>query len=249
MDKELYKKHYEAEKKVWWFIGRRYLIYKNIFRIWKSESKPTILDFGCGTGGMLDELKDVAETYGCDTEQLAVEFCQKRGLKNITKLENNNIPYENNYFDIITSMDVLEHIEDDKRAMSELKRILKSRGKLLITVPAFMFLWTTRDERLHHYRRYTKNELKIKLSSIGFNIKKCSYMHSFYFLPLLFIYKIKKLIKNNDASADIKTDFSFVPGPVNKLLTSLLYLEVFWLKYFTLPFGVSLFCIAEKNKD
>jgi SAM-dependent methyltransferase len=248
MDKELYNKHYEAERKVWWFIGRRYLISKNIFRIWKSGSKPKILDFGCGTGGMLDELKDVAETYGCDTEQLAVEFCQKRGLKNITKLENNNIPYENNFFDVITAMDVLEHIDDDKRAMSELKRILKSSGKLLITVPAFMFLWTTRDERLHHFRRYTKNELKSKLSSSGFKINKCSYMHSFYFLPLLLIYKIKKLFGKKDNAADIKTDFSYVPGPVNKILTGMLILEAFWLKYLNMPFGVSLFCIAEKEQ-
>ena len=249
MDKDLYKPHYEAEKKGWWAVGRRNLITKNIKSIWKSSEQPVILDFGCGTGGMLDELKIIGVTYGCDTEDLAIEFCKQRGLENIKKLQGNRLPYNDNSFDIIVTMDVLEHIENDKNTINELNRILKNEGFIFVTVPAFMSLWTTRDVRLHHFRRYTKKELQNKIREAGFKIKKCSYMHLFYFLPLLILYKIKFIFKKKENTSDIKTDFSVVPSFINFLLIKALNLETFILKFINFPFGVSLFCIAKKENS
>ena len=248
MEKDLYKQHYEAEKRGWWAVGRRNMIINFIHSLKGVPQTPDILDFGCGTGGMLDDLKKFASVYGCDTEDIAIELCKQRGLENITKLDGKTIPYENERFDVITAMDVLEHVEDDVFVMNELNRILKKGGYLMITVPAFMTLWTTRDERLHHFRRYKKKELVTRLKSADFEVVKCSYMHFFYFLPLLFVYKLKYFIKRKENVSDVKTDFSVVPKPINSTLIAALNTETFFLKFINFPFGVSLFCIARKKK-
>lgn len=247
MDIELYKELYETEKVGWWDTSRRNLIMSRIKLLSNSQAKPLILDFGCGTGGMLEELQKIAITFGCEKEDIAIELCRKRGLTNIVKIYDKTIPFENNSFDIVITLDVLEHIEDDFFAISELNRVLKEKGFLLITVPAFMLLWTTRDERLHHYRRYNKKLLVNKLKDTGFIIRKCTYMHFFYFIPLLIIYKLKYLIRRKNKVTDIKTNYSKLPKPINSFLIGILRFESFLMKYINFPFGVSILCLAQKS--
>jgi SAM-dependent methyltransferase len=246
MEKNLYKGLFETEKSGWWDVSRRNLVLNRIRSLFNSREKPYILDYGCGTGGMLVELQKFAETFGCDKENIAVELCKKRGLTNIIKLEDQTVPYQDNFFNIIITLDVLEHIKDDIFTIKELKRVLKPKGFIIITVPAFMILWTTRDKRLHHFRRYSKKELLTKLINAGFEVRKCTYMHFFYFFPLLILYKVKFLISRNKKVSDIKTNYSRLPRPLNSLLIKILSFESFLLKYMNFPFGVSIFCIAQK---
>jgi SAM-dependent methyltransferase len=247
MDIDLYKELYETEKIGWWDTSRRNLIMNRIKLISNFKEKPYILDFGCGTGGMLEELQEFSVAYGCDKEDIAIEFCGKRGLTNIVKIRDKTIPFKDNYFDIVIALDVLEHIEDDFFNICELNRVLRHKGFLLITVPAFMLLWTTRDKRLHHFRRYNKKPLANKLKDAGFIIRKCTYMHFFYFIPLLIIYKLKYLINRKNKVSDIKTNYSKVPRLINSFLIKILNFESFLMKYINFPFGVSIFCIAQKS--
>jgi SAM-dependent methyltransferase len=246
MDTELYPGLYEAENNGWWSVSRRKMVIKFLQRLSNMPDMPLILDFGCGTGKMLEDLKKIALVHGCDNNDAAIEFCKLRGLQNITKIRDASTPYPDNYFDVILAMDVIEHIENDLDVIKELKRILKPGGYLFITVPAFMTLWTSRDERLHHYRRYDKNELIKKLMAAGVDLKKCSYMHLFYFFPLLFFYKYISFFRSKESIPDIKTDYSILPKIINLIFIKILDIESYLLRYINFPFGVSLFSISQK---
>lgn len=134
-----YKLMYELEKSHWFFKARRKVL-ESFISLYVIRGEKKILDFGCGTGNIVEMLEAFGKVSGADSSNVAIEFCAKRRLSNIflTKLED-RLPFADNGFDIICAFDVLEHIENDEDTLKELKRILKSGGKFFITVPAFSF--------------------------------------------------------------------------------------------------------------
>ena len=145
-------------------------------------------------------------------------------------------------YDCIILADVLEHIKDDSKALKNLKKILKPYGQILITVPAYNFLFSKKDEVLKHFRRYGYNEIK-NLISKNFKILRISFFNTLLFLPIAFITLIFKILK-----IDYIEDVENTP---NKLINNLLYyifsIELFFLKYIDFPFGVSIIIVCEKN--
>jgi SAM-dependent methyltransferase len=242
MKKFLYKDLYDQEEKHWWHIAKRKIVLSFAKKYLKTRNN-MILDIGCGAGKNLENLKLLGKVWGVDSSYEAIKFCKIRGLKNVKLGKVEKLTFPNNSFNLITLLDVLEHV-DDKKALSEVKRVLRKKSYVIITVPAYPSLWSKWDENLRHKRRYKKQGLKKLLESGGFKIINLSFMHS-YLLPWhLLIRPIKSLLQANEYSSDFNLDNPFW-GLIGKIVTQV---ERPFVTRGLVPFGLSLIVVAQKNE-
>jgi ubiquinone/menaquinone biosynthesis C-methylase UbiE len=235
-----YQKMYDLEQNNWWWVGRRIILASLLKELTTSASK--ILDVGCGTGMNLRLLNAYGDVTGLDISAFALDCCRKRGFNHVVVGDIEKLPFENNVFDIITALDVLEHV-DVPKALAEMYRVLKPRGYNVITVPAFQFLWSGHDQALGHKQRYNAKQMKRLLGACGFKIVKISYWNTFLF-P--FIAAIRLIKFRTQGKTELRSD-NFEFGPIiNGLLSTILKMEAKIIPHVNLPFGVSLVCIARK---
>lgn len=246
MESYLYNLLYQQEKTYWWSVARRSLVIQMWKRATGARAPARILDAGCGTGALIEDLHPYGYTAGLDVHTDALRFCKERDLKGLANGSGDALPFRKRVFDVAFCLDTVEHIPDDRRVFAELYRVLAPQGHCIITVPAFPFLWSERDVRLHHQRRYTRKELAGKLKATGFHIRKCSYFSVFYF-PLLAALVMAR--RRGNAPPKIDTDIASVPRPLNRLFIGILAVESMLLRWFNFPFGVSLLCVAQKPVD
>ena len=187
MQQHLYSIMYEVEESHWWFVGRRRIIESFVRKICDdlAMERPFILDVGCGTGANLEMLKQFGETHGIDISEDALEFCRARGLERVQLGAAESLPYENEKFDLVTALDVVEHLDDDVAGLKEMYRVLRPGGRLLIFVPAFMFLWGVQDDVGHHRRRYKLDDLRLAVREAGFEVERATYANISFFAPIL----------------------------------------------------------------
>lgn len=245
MEINKYEEMEKLEKFHWWFVYRQNILkicIKKYLSKLKRDAK--ILDIGCGTGGNLQLLNEsFIDVMGVDNSDLAIRYCQDKNLKNILKAELPDLALvEDNSVDLILLLDVLEHIEDDNFTIAVLKSKLKKGGYLLMSVPAFSFLWTKHDEGFHHKRRYSLSEIVKKLKAQDFKIIKSSYMYFLLFPAVVLMRLFKKISKNYAEKDDFELNNSFL----NSLIIKILSIETFLFQYFDYPFGSSVLILGEK---
>ena len=171
------------------------------------------------------------------SDYLLSEYKKNKQVKILKKL-NRSIKY-----DYIILADVLEHIKDDTSALNSLKKFIKPKGKILLTVPAYNFLFSKKDEILKHFRRYSYNEIK-NLVSKNYSVKRATFFNTLLFLPIAAITIIFKILK-----IDYIDDVEKTPNKIiNNLLNFIFNLELFFLKYIDFPFGMSIIIVGEKKK-
>jgi SAM-dependent methyltransferase len=248
MHKEFYAEYYEIEDKHWWFVGRRQVLLAILDRYLKPGNTQRvpgrILDVGCGTGTMLGYLSRYGQAQGIDADEEAVRFCRERGVSNVQQVTASILPFEDSTFDLVTMLDVLEHIDDDAGTLRELHRVLRPGGMLLISVPAYRFLWGPQDEISNHKRRYVAGLLRERLVEAGFRVRRLSYFNTFLF-PV--IAAIRLLRPYRPGSPNLKSDFTMTrSGPANALLGRIFALEAPIVEHVNLPFGVSILALARK---
>lgn len=206
------------------------------------EKKLAILDAGCGGGKLAEELQNYGEVTGIDPSPEAIEFCKKRGLKNLWLGQIENYQPDKK-FDCVVALDILEHCENDKAAIKKINDILNPDGIAIIFVPALKTFWSEQDEISHHYRRYTYKELQEKFKKQGFKIPTQSYFNFLLAVPIWIIRKTMNLLKIKSAS-EIKMTNEFL----NKILEIVFSAEIPLLKAgFKFPFGVSLMGVYKKS--
>ena len=150
MELSEYKKLYDYENAYWWFVGKRKVIKYLLDRYAPFSRRIRLLDVGCGTGANLNMLNEYGEAIGLDSSKESLKFCRQRDLSLLVLGLADQINFKDNCFDIVTALDLLEHIEEDKLVLSEIYRILKKQGRLIMTLPANMLLWSQHDFALHH---------------------------------------------------------------------------------------------------
>src|SRR3989344_4432859 len=241
MKKYLYEDLFALEEKHWWHIAKRRAI-KKIIRKYSHIKNPKILDIGCGAGKNMEELQELGNVYGLDSSPEALSLCRKRGLKKLTQGSAEMTHLKSASFNIITMLDVLEHTNDNL-TLKEMQRILKKGGIIIITVPAFNWLWSKWDEVLHHKRRYTTYTLKQKLLANNFDPIKMTYLFSFLVIPALIIRTIKQIF----FTKFYPSDFKLSNPALNLLLGSFAELEFFFAERFYIPFGTSVLVVAKKH--
>ncbi len=233
----------------WWFVGRRSILLSILNRYLGAGATDgrQILDVGCGTGTMLTHLARFGDARGVDMDLEAVGYCHDRGLQQVTQSGADSLPFEKDRFDVVTALDVVEHIDDDLGALREMKRVLKPGGLLLLTVPAYRFLWGRQDDINLHKRRYVARELRSRLQAAGFEVERLTYMNAILFPAIAAIRLLRRILPE---PPKLESDFAFpAPQPLNVLLSAVFGSERYVLTRFDAPFGVSIMALARRPLD
>jgi SAM-dependent methyltransferase len=244
---EEYRIMYEAEDTHWWYRGVHISMLTLLGLTPKKHKNLRILDAGCGTGGNLQFLSDAGyeRLEGFDYSEHALYFCRKRGLTGVKHGSATDIPFPSNSYPVVISCDMLNDtgIKDEHAALKELYRVLKPGGKLFLNLPALSFLAGEHDLATSVARRYTRRSISDLLSEEGFTLKRVTYRNMLLF-PLIFI--VRKLRSARDNAASVRSDIELPPSPINTLLTTVMRLEAFLLRYVDLPIGSSVSVVAVK---
>jgi SAM-dependent methyltransferase len=246
VETELYDYFYRAEERHWWFRARRAILADMLERMHLPETV-AIADVGCGTGGMLPVLARYGRVTGVDESSLAREYCARSGFLDVQSPAEWQRAGER--YDLVTAFDVIEHVEDDVAFLKSLHDHLVPGGRLLATVPAYPFLWSTFDEMNHHYRRYTGRTLKRSLAASGFSVLRFTHMNAFLFPALAGARLFDRAFgrpPQNEAERRRLVERWFHVGPLNGLLESIFASERYWLRVGGFPFGASIIAVASK---
>ncbi|MEQ9672700.1 class I SAM-dependent methyltransferase [Coleofasciculus sp. G2-EDA-02] len=241
MDAQMYQQMMELQDKHWWFVARR-LIIEQVIQTLKLPESAEIFEVGCGTGGNLEMLARYGEVYGMELDETARLFASDLKLGEIQPgCLPDDIPFPDKTFDLIVLLDVLEHLEDDTGSLQALSKKLKPSGWLLITVPAYPWLWTRQDELLHHKRRYLRRNLQQVVRCAGYCLHFSSYFNFFLF-PLITGGRLLLTLFNKN-----EDELVMPPTLMNKLLINVFAFERHLIRRLFLPFGVSIMLLAQRN--
>jgi SAM-dependent methyltransferase len=249
MNPEEYRKMYELEDRYWYFQGRKDIIGGILDQhIDLKNRNLRVLDVGCGTGLMLGKLMAMGlNPIGADLHELSMQYCRKRGAKNLTRADVTHLPFSDDSFDLILALDLIEHVEDDNGLLKEFRRVAAPGAKVLITVPSHPFLWSEHDDALMHYRRYQKAPFLRQLRDIGLKPIRYSYAIALLYFPIVAFRLAQRLIPRRKEGP--KTHLIDLPKPLNLLLIRLLQLEGKILRKIDLPFGLTILALAEVEKS
>lgn len=240
MEVEVYRRMGEMEECHWWFVARRRIL-EHLIASLKLPSPCRILDIGCGTGGNLPMLCRFGEVLGMDMSDIALQRAQQRGVCPVVR---GSLPWsmpETPLFDLVTLLDIVEHVDDDRAALASAGDRLAQGGYVLITVPAFPFLWGGHDVRHHHKRRYRRTGLVNLVRQAGLQPVYASY-YNFWLFPLIAAFRALKNVLSISGSDDER----HLPAWLNGLLGAVFSSERHLLGKVRLPMGLSLVVIARK---
>jgi len=243
MQESTYQDLGQHEDTLWRSVANREMVTAFWKKFRRSPDRYRTLDVGCGAGAMVKFLEKETSSFGMDESLLALELAKARQLHKLFLGDLEHLPVKSHSFDLISAIDVIEHTQNDEQVISELFRILKKDGLLISIIPAFNFLWSQRDERLGHKKRYTVSEIKKLMRQAGFTLLKCSYINLFYFVPFAALIFWRRLFNR---VARIKTDVPAFPELVNCVLLGLLRMETSLLLNIDFPIGVSTVCVVRK---
>lgn len=236
-----YGRMYAHEDHYWWFVSRRELVL-DLARRFVRRPDPLLVDVGCGTGATAAALRGLGRVIGVDFSPLALENCARRGLRDLVAAKAESIPLAGGSADAIVATDILEHLDDDRAALAEFRRILRPGGHAIVTVPAYQFLWSEHDEALMHHRRYVAGQLRDRAEAEGFRPA-----HLGYALSLLFPLALGRLRKpRRDPARPPEALIRPVPGWLNAGLIGLQRVETVLSRRATLPWGLSVVAVLEK---
>jgi len=232
---------FTTEERHWWYRVRREIVLNLLADIRKNLGREiSILDVGCGAGGLLKELGRFGNAYGIDVSEDAVQFGREHGVQHIQLGSVSAIPYPDNHFDVVCALDVLEHVQHDHAAVNEIRRVLRPGGRAIVSVPAFPSLWGITDVLSYHYRRYRLRPLTVLAMNSGFEIIRATYFNTILFIPIALVRLTVRMLGLRVGSEN--QSFGFL----NELFYRLFHMETMFLKYMNLPFGISILMIAQK---
>lgn len=249
MDLSLYESTYRVEDTHWWFVGRRAVVFDELRRVIGQHedghgpiSWPRILDLGCGTGRNLAELRQLGDAVGLDLEARALEFCRRRGLTSVAQARAEHLPFRDGSFDVVTALDLLEHLDDDVAGAREIFRTLRPGGLFLAFVPAYRWLWGPQDDISHHRRRYTPHTIAGTLRRAGFRVQRLTHANLFLLPAIL---AGRRYLRATHRRVD--SENALHPSWSNGILREIFSAERHILRWADLPMGVSILCVASKE--
>ncbi|CAB3668904.1 class I SAM-dependent methyltransferase [Trinickia soli] len=244
MSPEAYLEMAETELEHWWFRGRRDVLC-SILRQLALAPQTRVLEVGSGTGGNLDLLAEFGSVSGLemDANALAMSVERTRGCFDIRRGRcPDDIPFHDGAFDLICFLDCLEHISDDVGTLKRMHALLAPGGSIVLTVPAYQWLWSGHDEFLHHRRRYDRASLTRCAQAAGYRIERITYFNTLLFPLAVAVRLCDRLRRRGRSSGDA------VPAePLNAALYGIFKSESSWLAHHGLPFGVSLLAVLKAD--
>lgn len=243
MEREQYHLMAENEETHWWYVARRNILRNTLTRLQMSATQ-NVLEVGCGTGGNLQLLSEFGNLHACEMNETALKIARNRGIIIPERgCLPDALPFPDKKFDLICLFDVLEHVPDDKESLHVLRSRVSDDGYLVLTVPAYMWLWSYHDVSHHHKRRYLLRSLVSLLSDTGFDVVNASYFNTFLFPIIAGMRLLKRAFHLPDG------DDEKIPAKLtNALLAKIFESERMLVPRFRLPFGVSILVVAKPRR-
>jgi len=244
MDQTMMNRTLAVDEHHWWYRGRRRVIRAELDRLPLPEDAH-VLDAGCGSGRTLVELVDYGrEVSGIELNAEAAELARGRGLGEVRIGRLEELPWADSTFDLITCLDVIEHVPDDVAALVELRRVARPGAWLLVTVPAYQALWSHHDEANHHFRRYSRSLLRSSARAAGWQIERVSSFNSLLLAPAAAVRLAQRRMRSQNGATN---DLDVGPAWLNDVLERPMALEAGWLaRGRTLPVGLSLLAVLRR---
>jgi SAM-dependent methyltransferase len=228
----------------WWYRGRRRIVRAELDKL-ALGGRPRVLDAGCGSGRTLDELAGYGEVSGIDLSEAAVGAARERGHADLHVGPVERLPWPDATFDLVTSLDVIEHTDDDRVTLRELLRVTKPGGHLLVTVPAYQALWSAHDVVNLHKRRYDRRMLRAAAAESGWSVERMTAFNSLLLAPAAAVRLLQRLRPVDPATHTSELELS--PPWLNATLELPLRAEAAWLaRGRTLPAGLSLLALLRR---
>jgi SAM-dependent methyltransferase len=241
MERVVFDRMAELDQLHWWFIARRRILEKLILRVVRPPADAKVLELGCGTGHNLPMLGKFGKVEASELDRCARALARKR-LGRVVR--NAKLPdltmFKRNGYDLIALLDVLEHVPGDLAALRAIHMRLKPGGALLLTVPANAWMWSAHDSAHHHFRRYSKKQLKELFLRSGLEVQLLSYFNSLLFPPIALARLVGKVTRRESA------DDRLPAASVNWLLDKVFGIERWLLGRVPMPFGVSLVAVVRR---
>lgn len=241
---------YELVSKVqyqhWWWLGRKKLIESVIEGYIDLSRKLAIADVGCGYGANIPMLRQYGDVVGLELNKEAISEIENTWGSSVQTVIWKSPEAINQKFDLILMADVLEHIPNDREAVDWIFEHLSDTGRILLTVPAHMYLWSEMDDVVHHYRRYNRAAL-LGLFEEKFIVEKISY-YNFFLFPIKVAFVLFSSLKQKVSRGENKRSYNDVPSPaVNRLFKYIMYIEIKLIKHLSLPTGAGMILLARKK--
>ena len=241
------------EDQHWWFATRTWSLL-NLIDANISRRDGNVLDIGCGAGNMIHHLRRYGNVQGIEVDARPVAMAQQRGYDVRLGDATQRIPFDDASFDLVTALDVIEHVDEDEAILREAYRVLRPNGILTISTPAFMGLWSYNDVLNGHKHRYTPQELRERIERAGFRIKRLTFGFFLVFplsAPLIVLRNKlgqKPELKSHHIDRDeYQVEMEPTSPLVNTVLRGVGRVEAAMLKAIDLPIGSSLMVVAEKS--
>lgn len=244
MQSSEYKTMFENESSHFYYLGNHRIILSLVNKYFSKRKNLKILDAGCGTGMLASRLKPLGDVVGIDSSPIAVQFAKVRKI-NVKKATVAKIPFKNDNFDLVVSIDVIYHnsIKNDLVPLREFYRVLKPGGLLIIRVPANKWLLRSTDQHVHTRERYTLKELEDKLIVTGFKICKITYINISLLIPAITAYFFEKIFSPRETHSPATR----LPYIINLILTKVVSFEsIFATSHVNLPFGLGVLAVCKK---
>src|SRR5580692_12131164 len=240
MDRDYELQTHQAENRHWWYRGRRTVLDGVIAEL-GLPANARILDAGCGSGRFMVELAKLGAVTGVELSQTSVALARKRALGEVIAGSVLEMPFADDSFDLAVSLDVIEHLEDDLAALRELRRTIAPGGALLVTVPAYQWLWSGHDEINHHHRRYNRPTLLAAAQGGGWQLERFAHFNSLL-LPVAIMLRALERFKPSTTKSSL--DLWVPPAPLNWGLRQPLNLEALVIgRGGSIPAGLSLLAV------
>ncbi|MCR5873072.1 class I SAM-dependent methyltransferase [Phenylobacterium sp. J426] len=241
MERAIYDRLREIEQDHWWFEGRRAVLTSEIERL-SLPADARVLEVGCGAGGNLAMLRRFGEVSAVEPDGPSREYAAGRGLAEVRGgLLPDGLPDFGGPFDLVCAFDVVEHVDDDAGAVRAMAAQLRTGGRLVITVPAYAWMWSAHDAAHHHKRRYVRPEVRNLIQAAGLKVRRVTHFNTLLFPPIAAIRLAKAALKRDGGD-----DEALPPPALNRLLASMFAAERGLLRAVDLPFGVSILAVAER---
>jgi SAM-dependent methyltransferase len=240
MDRDYELQTHRAEDRHWWYRGRRTVLQRVIADL-RLPARARILDAGCGSGRNMVEFARHGTVTGVELSETSVCLARARKAGEVIEGSVLEMPFDSDSFDLAASLDVIEHLEDDLGALRELRRVVAPGGSLLVTVPAYQWLWSGHDVINHHHRRYTRRSLQHVGERAGWEQVRTTYFNSLL-LPVAILLRV--LDRLSAKTTESSLDLWVPPQPLNWLLERPLALEAAVIgRGGRIPAGLSLLAV------